>query len=608
MDTLTLPHPLRSGGLVRRWLPCLTLAATLVLAGCSGCSGPRKEKAGGQDTPMLASAAELPDATASEPGGEAVLAETVTPLAIDVKPTPEAEITYSYLCAIRAIQHDDEQGLLEAMNGLKSTEVPPEVWLEGGVWLMGRKSLAAAAYLEEALRLWPENLSLTLLYTEFLAEHNLPDRAIQTMQDYLQRHPDIVEAKMEMALLLVKSKRYADADALFAGLSQQQRTPMVEYYHARALIGMHRQADALPHLQMAVKGMPDFVEALAELAFLYEQMNNMREARNVYEKLHNMDFAPREVTLRLISCSLRLNQPDRALRYMRQGPEDPQFKLAAVHLFLGAKCYLIAEGLLKQMVEAGSQNPDVFMLLAELAYEHGRDVDRAISWLDRIPPKSSVAPKVSMMRAELLANNGRDKDALEVLSNARVRFPEMAEFADMQIRLLARGKQMDAALSTARQAQKIWPANTDLSFLLGSLLDEMGDKKGAYAVMEGILQTQPENYQALNYVGYTLAEENRDLERALSLLIKADSISPNQSYIVDSLAWTLFKMGRNDEALAQIRRAVTLSDKVDAAIWEHYGDIALVKGLKEEARKAYMKALESRPVNADALRQRLSKL
>ena len=114
--------------------------------------------------------------------------------------------------------------------------------------------------------------------------------------------------------------------------------------------------------------------------------------------------------------------------------------------------------------------------------------------------------------------------------------------------------------------------------------------------------------QALNYVGYTLAEENRDLERAVKLLVRADELSPNQSYIVDSLAWALFKSGRQEEALKEIRRAVKLGDQVDSSIWEHYGDIALRSGLKDEARKAYQKALDLKPANAEALRQRLSTL
>ena len=51
-----------------------------------------------------------------------------------------------------------------------------------------------------------------------------------------------------------------------------------------------------------------------------------------------------------------------------------------------------------------------------------------------------------------------------------------------------------------------------------------------------------------------------------------------------------------------------LGDQVDPSIWEHYGDIARRMGLNDEARKAYQKALELKPANAESLRQRLSTL
>ena len=126
--------------------------------------------------------------------------------------------------------------------------------------------------------------------------------------------------------------------------------------------------------------------------------------------------------------------------------------------------------------------------------------------------------------------------------------------------------------------------------------------------MEDILESQPDNFQALNYVGYTLAEENRDLVRALQLLVRANQLSPNKSYIVDSLAWALFKSGRAQEALVEIRRAVELGGQPDSSIWEHYGDIAQHLNLKDEARKAYQNALELNPGNAESLRRRLSQL
>ena len=191
---------------------------------------------------------------------------------------------------------------------------------------------------------------------------------------------------------------------------------------------------------------------------------------------------------------------------------------------------------------------------------------------------------------------------------ARRKTADAPELCDAEIRLLARLKRMPEALLAAKTGAALWPDQAELAFLLGSVLDESGDKKAAMEIMEKVIALQPDNFQALNYVGYTLAEQGRDLDRALQLLGRADELSPNQSYIIDSLAWALFKSGRLEEALTQIRRAVKLGERIDPSIWEHYGDIAARLGLKDEARTAYSKALELKPANAEALRQRLSQL
>ena len=579
----------------------LTATTSLSLLGCGGCAGnkPQGAQASGQSAveeksaPMLKEPASLQDVP-------------VRPLEAEL--SPEARNTYAYLLYAQALLDEDEAALLQAASMLKESPVPAKVWMEGGVWLMSRKSPNAVILLEQALSVWPEDMSLNLLYAEALMEHGMPERGVTLMRAYLQKHPDSLDARLELALLLVKSKQFTEAEKLLNSIPAKQRSPLVDYYHARALIGMARQNDAVPYLQKAVKEMPDFVEALAELAFIHEQRGELREARTVYEKLIKLNFSTQDVALRLVNISLRLKQPEKALQYMRLGPATVPFKLTVASMFMDSRHYLQAESLLKQIVADGGAPGEVYLLLADLTYEQRRDLPMALSWLDKMPPTNKSAGRSRLLRAQLLAEAGQNEKALKVVRQGQKDFADVPDFWEFEIRLMARQKQMADALKVARAAVKTWSDNTDLAFLLGSLLDETGDKKNAFTVMEGILTNHPDNYQALNYVGYTLAEENRDLERAVKLLVRADELSPNQSYIVDSLAWALFKSGRQEEALKEIRRAVKLGDQVDSSIWEHYGDIALRSGLKDEARKAYQKALDLKPANAEALRQRLSTL
>ena len=158
------------------------------------------------------------------------------------------------------------------------------------------------------------------------------------------------------------------------------------------------------------------------------------------------------------------------------------------------------------------------------------------------------------------------------------------------------------------ERRELAPCVREIEPSVQSALDSLGKRDEAMKVMQGIVASHPEHYQALNYVGYSLAVQGKDLEHALELLQRADRLAPDQFFIVDSLAWALFRLGRTEEALQNIRRAVALVPSPEVEILEHYGDIAAAAGQKEEARKAYEQALKLKPANAESLRQRLGDL
>lgn len=581
----------------------LTAATSFSLLGCGGCSGTRHQAADKSDAPAAESAAPAVSLKAQQPDLKGV---SLRP--IEAELSPNALNTYAFLVFAQALNNEDENALAAASHLLARAHMPVNIWLEGGVWLLSRKSPHTATVMEQALSVWPDDISLNLLYAEALMEKGSPELGVKLMREYLKKHPESVDARMELALLLVKSKQYPEAEKLLNSVTGKQRTPLVDYYHARALIGMDRPNEAVTYLQRAIKEMPDFVEAMAELAFIYEQKPDLKAARGMYEKLLKLNFSSQDVLLRLVNISLRMGQPEKALKYMQQGPDSTPFRLTVASMFMDSRHFLQAESLLKQIVAQGDAPMDVYLLLAELAYDQRRDLDLAFSWLDNIPASSKAAVRGELLRVQLLTEAGRDAEALAVVRKAGQANPDSSELVEVEVRLLARQKQMKQALETAQKAAKRWPNNAEVFFLLGSLQDETGDKKAAFKTMEQLIALHPDNYQALNYVGYTLAEENRDLDRATSLLVRANEIAPNQSYIIDSLAWAYYKAGKIDDALKEIRRAVTLDEHTDASIWEHYGDIAARAGLKEEARTAYQKAMELKPDNAEALRQRLSNL
>ena len=198
--------------------------------------------------------------------------------------SPAAKDTYAYLLYMQALSDEDEELLLQAAQQMTGGTLPAKAWLEGALWLDSRRSEKVLPLLELGLQVWPDDLPLNLFSAEALAAHGKTEQGLEQIRAFVARHPDSLDARMELILLLVKAKRFDEAEKHIGSIAAGERTPMVDYYHARALIGMQRRAEAIPLLQKAIQAMPDFVEALVELAYAYEQQKQWNEARTIYEK------------------------------------------------------------------------------------------------------------------------------------------------------------------------------------------------------------------------------------------------------------------------------------------------------------------------------------
>ena len=135
------------------------------------------------------------------------------------------------------------------------------------------------------------------------------------------------------------------------------------------------------------------------------------------------------------------------------------------------------------------------------------------------------------------------------------------------------------------------PSNAELHFNLGTAYDKLDHFDKVVHEMEQTLELDPEHADALNYLGYSYADRGINGEQALSLTQRAVALKPHNGYYVDSLAWALYKLGRIEEALEAIQRAVSLVSD-DPVIYEHLGDIFLGQDERDKAREAWLHSLQ----------------
>ncbi len=541
----------------------------------------------------------------------------VTIQGMEVRPSESelsvsARMTCAYLALMQSLSSGDEEsavnaaGILAEGKGVES--VPVEHWFEYALWFLDRKSVNAIPFLRAACRAQPEEPGLLVLYSEALIEYNFTSEALAALDTWIANHPDDTDMRIQQGIILYKTGKPADAAAVFAAVKPEERTAIVDFYHANSLMALTRDKEALVYVREATRKVPAMSEALALQALLCEKLNLLREARQTYEKLLEQLYNRKDVLLRLIVISLKMRQPARALEYYAKGPlDDVFFKLTVGNYFTEFRQFLQAERILMEVNARPDAPAEVNLFLANLAWEQSSNLDEALAWLDRIPDDSEAGDRKLLFKGQLQAEDRRYTDALATARAGRERSPNIPGFVMLECRILSLSGDTEAALATARQGVASWPDSTDMAFQLGSLLDATGHADEAFKVMEDIISRDDSNYHALNYVGYTLANENRDLDRALQLLNRANTLSPGQYFILDSLAWAHFRAGNINEAWDLIREAARADTTSDPEIWEHYGDIAAHKGLRDEARAAWRKALQSPGGKGDrsALRKKL---
>jgi Flp pilus assembly protein TadD len=137
----------------------------------------------------------------------------------------------------------------------------------------------------------------------------------------------------------------------------------------------------------------------------------------------------------------------------------------------------------------------------------------------------------------------------------------------------------------------------------------MAEKMGKTDLMEKslrqVIAKAPENHHAYNALGYSLADRNVRLKEAYQLIDKAQKMAPSDPFIMDSMGWVQYRLGKLDEAETQLRKAYQLRSDPEIAV--HLGEVLWKKGQHDDARKLWREAQAKDPQN-DSLKSTLTRL
>lgn len=236
---------------------------------------------------------------------------------------------------------------------------------------------------------------------------------------------------------------------------------------------------------------------------------------------------------------------------------------------------------------------DALLLTADLLKSLGQ-YDLAIKELQHVPADHPVYHTAELDRAAALRQAGRPEQAIEVLQQLIRSHTDLPSVHFALGDVLRAQDDNDGAIKSYNTAIELTPDTNPqrwvLFFARGVAEERRGDPESAERDFRAALAINPDQPQVLNYLGYSLVEQGRNLDEALNMIERAVAASPASGYIVDSLGWVLFRLGRYDEAVGQMERASELLP-VDPVINDHLGDVYWAVGRQREAEFQWRRAL-----------------
>lgn len=227
----------------------------------------------------------------------------------------------------------------------------------------------------------------------------------------------------------------------------------------------------------------------------------------------------------------------------------------------------------------------------QIAELNGKDPE-AIEWYEKVSEDSELHTPAFLRAAYLYSLAGNHTEALNTLQNTVPNnFADQKQVLLSEIDILIDADQLDKALENSNKLLTVLPDDVDFLYARSVVLGLLHKNKEAERDLRAILALDPENSLALNALGFTLTNQPNRVKEAMPFLEKALALNPDNPVIMDSMGWLLFKLGRNEEAIAILDKAYKLSG--DSEIAAHLGEVLWTTGNKEAAKKVWSNALSS---------------
>lgn len=392
---------------------------------------------------------------------------------------------------------------------------------------------------------------------------------LEAMSRMLAEYPGDEQLMFSKAVLLEQSGQLEEALQLANQLLVSKKDINVIVLKVNALKDLLRTDEALVFLESTLEELADKRRLRLIYARMLFEAERLVDAEKQYEQVHQQAPNDSDILFAL------------ALISMEQGKDES------------------AKGYLNQMIRFNRRANEAHYYLGSIADKNDK-IPQAISEYKMVGPgREFLAAQVRI--AALLADQGRLDDARAHLENQRANNPDRYNRLVMiEGQLLSERGHEAEFFELLEMVIKKQPENVELLYFRAMTGQSLGRLDVLEQDLLRVIDIDPGNADAMNALGYTLADQTDRHDEALVLIERALEIKPNEAAFIDSLGWVQYRLENYKDAVTNLRKALSLFDNDEVAA--HLGEVLWVSGEQQEARNVWQKALDARP-DSDILKR-----
>jgi tetratricopeptide (TPR) repeat protein len=496
----------------------------------------------------------------------------------------------------------------------------------------GHVALSAQAYVDLARRTRDPRIARRATEVALYARMN--NAAIEAATIWHEADPASTRALQALAGMLVASGRYEEAlprlRELLAGASgdpasgftQLTRTlasaqdkqaalkltqslaadhpkvPEAHYAVARMATSAGDDRLALDEIRKARQLRPDWEAAVLLEAQLLQKTSVDQAAAVLADYLKKYPPA-REARLayaRILVGQKRFTEARAEFQKLMTGlPDSTDMAFAVALLSLQLKDYDDAEKYLKGLLNSPYRDKDGVRLYLGQVAEERKDFPEALKWYGAVGEGEQYL-QAQIRYAQVLSKQGKLDEARAHLRDAAARNSQQRiQLILAEAQLLRDANQPKAAFDLVGQALDRLPNNPELLYDYAMLAEKIERVDLLESSLRKLIEIRPEHAHAYNALGYSLADRNQRLPEAQELIEKALKLAPDDSFIIDSMGWVLYRRGKLKDSLTYLRRAY--AGRPDPEIAAHLGEVLWALGERSEAERVWGEAAKDSPDN-----------